>query len=456
MKRFDVNQYQPGLIARSHILEVIKAFLWMLIFGCLISANAQHGQLQLNTLVNPNPSPYLSDWETDPGILQVAVRNTSETDIFFHLRAEIYGSRNGLVASGQSFPLHQQAYSQMILAGPQMLDWRSVKYNFALASQALQTGRIPEDEYQICLTALAEDGRELGRDCADFFPTSYQPSSLIAPLDGEESNLPTLNFLWAPHQTVSRGKGYYRLTIAEVYPGQTPQEALLSNLPAYQSAPLSANLLTLERESLLSLNLNRFGRSRFNHFAWQVQALDRHGFPIGENEGKSEIWTFLLMMPGDEGGNEGQDEEKCKHSTIKTEWGDWHQDQDGTEWREGKIIEECTEPGSPHGKKEIGTVREERKKDKKGNTTTTTTEKDGKGKVKKVIKEEKDRGGKTKKKTTTEYEYDDKGNLKGVKETLEEGKKSSTTEWKKEGNKWYKKVGDKWVEDPAGPPNLPK
>ena len=154
---------------------------------------------------------------------------------------------------------------------------------------------------------------------------------------------------------------------------------------------------------------------------------------------------------------DGEGQDRC-HGTTDTEWGEWHTDNDGLEWREGEVWYHCKD-NPKHGDKKLGTVREEKRKDKKtGATTTKTIEKDADGKVTKVTETVTDRTGKVTKVTTTEYTYDQKGSLTGAKQTVEDKQKNNTTttEWKKEANgKWYKKVGDKWVED-AGPPLPPK
>lgn len=134
-----------------------------------------------------------------------------------------------------------------------------------------------------------------------------------------------------------------------------------------------------------------------------------------------------------------------------TEWGDWHKNEDGTEWREGKVfkVTRCVDGGPNNNKvlskEEIGKIREV--KNKNGSSTVTKRTKGEGGDT--VTQQEKDRRGTTTKSTTARY--DKNGNVTGVTET----KGGKTTEWKKEGGKWYQKKGDKWQEDKKGPATIP-
>jgi hypothetical protein len=143
--------------------------------------------------------------------------------------------------------------------------------------------------------------------------------------------------------------------------------------------------------------------------------------------------------------------------TVGIEWGKWHTDQDGTEWREGEKWFRCTDTPK-HADRKLGTVREEKKKvlDGKGkptgDTVTTTTERNADGKVTKVTETTAGKDGKAKKTKTTEWGYDDSGNPNTAKQTTVESGKTTTTEWVKESNgKWYRKDGDKLIEDPSAP-----
>jgi hypothetical protein len=144
-------------------------------------------------------------------------------------------------------------------------------------------------------------------------------------------------------------------------------------------------------------------------------------------------------------------QDDCRHVVTEetTEWGDWHKDKDGTQWREGTVykITRCVDGNNNKvlKKEEIGKAREVKKKD--GSSTVTKRTKGDKGDT--VTQEEKDKNGNVKKTTTAQY--DESGKVKGVTEN----KGGKTTEWKKEGDKWYRKKGDAWVED-KGPETIPE
>jgi hypothetical protein len=76
----------------------------------------------------------------------------------------------------------------------------------------------------------------------------------------------------------------YVLRIAEVLDGQTPAEALASNIPHHESYDLFAPTL---QYPIYARPLES-GKT----YAWVVRAFDQNGYPVSANEGRSEIWTF--------------------------------------------------------------------------------------------------------------------------------------------------------------------
>lgn len=173
------------------------------------------------------------------------------------------------------------------------------------------------------------------------------------------------------------------------------------------------------------------------------------------------------------------DQEECRHwieDGERIEWGPWHEESDGSKWREGKVFRKsrCADAGSTETKEEeVGTACEEQAG---RNAPVVQTRRypapDGGARVVR----ETTKGGRTQSKT--EVKYDKDGKAKEVTETDDKGTKTRTDyengqpsrvtrtkgekqeEWKKEANgKWYKKGTKKqggkevetWTEDPSPP-----
>jgi hypothetical protein len=246
-------------------------------------ANAQHSGFDLSAILAPLPSPYLSDWQTQPEIVKVHLTNYAPSKMTYRLWVEIRGARYGFVASGESPRMHLAPLSQAIILGPEMIDWNNIHYNGVLRSQILQTGRIPEDDYELCVTALSEDGRELARFCTPFQTQHSEPITLIVPANGDSIDVHALSFLWTPQLSIHKRPAQYELQIVEVLPGQTRQEAMASNFVHFKSAPLETSFLTLDNITF----------EEGKNYAWQVRHLYGNGELYISDENASEIWAFV-------------------------------------------------------------------------------------------------------------------------------------------------------------------
>ena len=258
----------------------------MLLLG---TGYTQTSQLQLQTIIQPYPSPYISDWQTQPGIVMVELSSNAPQEYEIVLQARISGSRYGQVAEGRSMPIRIPAGEQFLtIHSPDMVDWGSVSYNHVLESQIIQTGRIPEDEYELCITALHfPDDIPLAEDCQPFTVLLPEPPSLILPEDGASLSEATPLFQWTAAQWIPGKPLQFLLRIVPQQPGQTPQEALFGNAPQLEISLANLDFLVYPPDAL--------PLEEAQWYVWQVQALDEAGYPVGENDGRSEIWRFRYL-----------------------------------------------------------------------------------------------------------------------------------------------------------------
>jgi hypothetical protein len=272
-------QLHRGGAKRLCIAALCLLCLWSTI------ANAQQAGLTLHASLVPLPSPYLSDWQTNPDIVRVQLANNSRQIAAYRLRVEIHGETHGFVASGES-PLMQQApFSQTLILGPEMIDWSNIQYNGKLRRQILQTGRIPEDDYELCVTTIGEGGQELAKSCTPFQVQRVEPITLISPADGDSIAAASPAFVWAPSQSTYERQASYQLRLVEVLPGQTPEEAMQSNFLHFESLPLQASFLAPEAGAF----------EEGKRYAWQVRQLRGDGELVSSDESASEIWSFIIL-----------------------------------------------------------------------------------------------------------------------------------------------------------------
>jgi hypothetical protein len=151
----------------------------------------------------------------------------------------------------------------------------------------INTNNLPPGNYVFCIRVFdANMGFELGFQCAPH--SVFQPSApmLVYPPDGSSLLEPYPVFVWLPPAPPPPLEIYFRIKMVEVFDGQGPYEAMQSN-PAF-----------FEEIEVFSSNYPYpvFGApfETGKTYAWQVQSLMGQGFPVGEQNGYSEICTFIF------------------------------------------------------------------------------------------------------------------------------------------------------------------
>ena len=257
-------------------LSVISTSIFILVI--LGSLNAQWtAELEIPT----EPSPFVDDWRT-AGVLSLTLTSTEEGE--FNIKFVTWIKREATtVLTGESEELSVTAPFSQVYESPEVVDWPNVSYEPSLESQILRTGMLPEGSYELCIRCVdVNTGDTLAGDCATFTVVWPSPPNLIAPEDGDTVS-ETPEFDWDELIVPAGYAINYKFVIAELEPGETESEAIAS--PDYEITvdhpPLAYPGDAPELEA---------GQS----YVWQIQAL-HEGEPIGQNEGKSEIWQFVYQ-----------------------------------------------------------------------------------------------------------------------------------------------------------------
>ena len=241
--------------------------------------------------VQPLPSPYISDWELDPSLtfLQIDADNSETHQIF--VQVIVSEATYGEVLFAQSVPLEvPQGPWNLTINNTDFLDWESVHFNAALENQIEETGRLPDGSYQICVQVInVQDGFPFAMTCAGFNILSPQPPFLIYPINDEVVPLPTPIFQWSPIAWFTEVD--YILTIAEVYENQSPQDALDVNIPHFTT--------NSEFQNNYPYDISAPDFEGGKQYAWVIQAVDFEGNPIGDNNGISEVASFIYQTGND-------------------------------------------------------------------------------------------------------------------------------------------------------------
>ncbi len=277
------------------ILKKVKIF-FIIIFSFLLALSNLFAQQGWNAVlnINPYPSPYISDWQNNPaslGSLTIFRTVNSSEQITISLTVTLNGT--GEVFTGVTEPIDIPAVSSYVIDNTKITNIQNPSYpNSDLRAKSIQSGRLPEGEYSVCMTVLNNDNVVLVSNlCSNFTIVYPEPPQLIYPFNGDSLEVTTKypTFQWSPVIVPPDYQITYTLKIAEILPGQTPFQALSANVPQYENKNITTTTLTYPIDAL-PLDTGKT-------YTWQVQALDQNGFPPSQNDGKSEIYTFNFKHP---------------------------------------------------------------------------------------------------------------------------------------------------------------
>jgi len=265
----------------------------VIFFAFLSSVPVMRGVSQLNVAIqmDPNPSPYISDWRSNPNTIRLIVTNSGRVTHSVRLDAFIEGSERGRVAETRLDaavpPLAVPPGSAVITAvDAHVLEEGAVRYLGPTRNETAASGRLPEDQYKLCVTLVAYDAPHAAlspRICAQIRIALLQPADLLQP-PANSSTRPPPSFQWS---VVPLGTGKfarYELVVKELDPGQSNVSAAFrtnaplftreTNLPVYQHMPSDPPLQPGHR------------------YAWSVRSFDADDRFVFVNNGSSRIWTF--------------------------------------------------------------------------------------------------------------------------------------------------------------------
>jgi uncharacterized membrane protein YgcG len=261
----------------------------VLLFSAARYAPAQ-GAWSLSLFVDPFPSPYASDWETNPNISSLTIASPSATAVEVRLAYQVTDTRGRILASGASDPLGIPPGAPTVLTS--IIDIAGAsRRDQVLWDQMQRTGRIPEGTYRACVVMASTNGLVLGEDCDSFTIVYPDAPQLIAPAPDENLTSQSPIFQWTPIQVPPAYQVEYVLQVAEVLKNQTSEEALNSSIVHYQQPDLSLTNLQYPADA------QPFEPGK--RYAWRVVAIDQNGFVPSANGGLSEIRTFTFeSSPG--------------------------------------------------------------------------------------------------------------------------------------------------------------
>lgn len=238
-------------------------------------------------VLSPVLSSYVSDWERNPSQITLMVSNVGQAHLDATVTVELQGSRSGMRVTSGSRTVQLRPGSNLLLM-KDLVDFGDLRFSGGGSASARR--RLPDDEWQLCVSLQIVELNQEVPVCETFVLQFAVAPSLLHPEDEATVNTRFPVFQWNAASMKTGVRILYRLRIVEVQAGQSAQQALDSN-PAVLRAdaiPIPTYVYPVAGEPL----------KNGSRYAWQVQAVDEYGSPLGDNEGRSEIRQFVYTSGG--------------------------------------------------------------------------------------------------------------------------------------------------------------
>ncbi len=258
---------------------------------CISSGNILAQSIQV--IMSPNPSPYISDWQNRNETVKLAIANPNKKDIAVKIKTELFDGKGALVANTDVSKMH------VLIVPPGVSNYNpedivptnAIIYKGNLEKSAIKTGRIPDDNYKLCVTLIdPKNGKPIGTSgtvCKMFTITAYQAPTLINPTNKEVikgAAIKGIVFRWSPVIPSPKAIVTYRLQVWEVLQGQNSMTAMRNNQHIIEK-DLNGILQT---QWPIDFPLPDTGIT----YIWTITPLDDLGRPLVDGLGFSEPFEF--------------------------------------------------------------------------------------------------------------------------------------------------------------------
>ncbi len=269
-------------------------FKFLLLFLSLSSGFLKAQNIQL--IMSPNPSPYISDWRDRKEVATLIISNTGREDIQVKIKTELFDSKGALVANTDAgkMPLLTVPPGVNTYNPEDIFPTNAISYHGSSEKEAIRTGRIPDDNYKICVTLTdPKTGAPFGTTntvCKMFTIMAYQAPTLVNPKDKEaitESGIKSTIFRWTPVSPSPGSLVIYRFQVWEVMAGEDNMTAMRTHPP----------ILEKDLKGILQTNwppefaLPEVGKK----YVWTITPLDDQERKLIEGSGFAQPFSFSMQ-----------------------------------------------------------------------------------------------------------------------------------------------------------------
>ncbi len=250
----------------------------------------------IQVLMSPKPSPYISDWQQRTETVKLLIINPGTRDIQVKIKTELFDGKGTLVANTDAakMPVLTVPPGSSTYNPEDVIPTNAVSYKGNLEKSTLSTGRIPDDNYRICVTITNPvTGVSVGTSgtvCKTFSIMAYQAPTLINPKDKQaisESEMKGIFFRWTPVTPAPSTIVTYRLQIWEVLEGQDNMTALRSNQPIVEKDLKGI----LQTQWPVEFAMPELGKK----YVWTVTPLDPEERKLVDGNGFAQPFSFSMQ-----------------------------------------------------------------------------------------------------------------------------------------------------------------
>ncbi len=175
-------------------------------------------QWNSSLMITPYPSPYLSQWQSNPQISTYTLFYTGKNPPVITFRGVLTSNRFGLAATVKGNTIQPTGPSPWIFHNNQILKINEATYNGTFASIIKKSGRLPEDDYTLCIDVLDQQGNQLTEACASFSIVLPDQPQLVVPQNNDTVSLAYPTFQWTPVLVPPGFTIRYAVRICEMLP----------------------------------------------------------------------------------------------------------------------------------------------------------------------------------------------------------------------------------------------
>ncbi len=250
----------------------------------------------IQVLMSPKPSPYISDWQLQTETIKLIISNTSQNVIVVKIKTELLDGSSSVIAATDAVKMPELEVSPGVNTydASEVFPLSAINYTGKAQNTIAKTGRIPDDNYQLCVALTSpQTGQVIGTSgtvCKTFAITAFQAPTLINPINNQEIaeiGIKGIVFRWTPIIPKPRDPVTYRLQVWEVLEGQTPMIALRTNQPIVEKDCKEI----LQTQWPIDNALPEAGKK----YVWTITPLDGEDRKLVDGSGMSEPFSFSIL-----------------------------------------------------------------------------------------------------------------------------------------------------------------